>query len=89
MPPSLNAMDIDERLRAIELQVTRLVAHAESEKGTISRLFDSLNKKIDEHRIDFKDHTQTDELNFKRIDKTIYIASGALMMVVFILKLFK
>lgn len=42
---------------------------------------------FDMHREDYKEHKQEDKINFKRIDKTIYTATGVLIAVVFIARI--
>lgn len=40
---------------------------------------------FDHHRQDFRNHIHEDETNFKRIDKTIYMATGVLSVVIYII----
>ena len=40
-------LKIDERLRMCEIQISRLVSHLESEKGTIQRYFSSIKEEND------------------------------------------
>lgn len=77
----------DERLRGIELQVTRLVAHAESENGNISNAIANIISAQSKHDEKFEKHKEDDNSNFKRIDKTIYLATGILTAVVFIVRI--
>lgn len=45
---------------------------------------------LKEHKVDFKEHKNEDTANFKRIDKTLYLATGVVTAVVFIVRvLFK
>jgi len=43
---TLEKLKIDERLRAVELQIGHLVAHAESERGTVKRINQEFSAKF-------------------------------------------
>ena len=84
---TLEKLKIDERLRVIEQQVTRLVAHTESEAGNISLMLSIHAKSLEEHKEDFREHKKEDDVNFKAIDNTIAEARGKVIVVVAIVGL--
>lgn len=90
---TLEKLKIDERLRLLELQVSRLVAHTESEAGNLASILAGINKSLEDSRIDFKDHKKDDMDNFKVIRDQIgkhamwiYMALGALAVIRFFIK---
>lgn len=79
----------DERLHNIELQVTRLVAHTESESGNLALMIANIIKdqanykeEFKDHRKDFKEHLQSDQTNFDNIKEYIAKARGMLIVTV-------
>lgn len=44
-------------------------------------------KELEEHKNDYKEHKTEDNANFKRIDKTISVATGVVVAVVFIVRI--
>lgn len=76
----------DDRLRSIELQLTRLVAHQESGDGNVASMIANIIKEQSKHDDRFEEHRKDDDINFKRIDKTIAWASGALAVVIVVVR---
>lgn len=89
----MNNDEIAKELRGIEVQVAKLVVHSESDRVSLVSLLAEQSKRIDhnlvalgEYKLDFKQHIKEDDNNFKRIDKTIYIASGFITAVILIVR---
>lgn len=64
----------NERLATVEAQVGRLIADAQSEKGTRARSNDRIDKQFDEVKTVMKEF----ELRVRCIERNMYIAMGGL-----------
>lgn len=70
----LEKLKIADRLSAVESQVARLVAHAESEHGTMSRYHETLMKMLEKHDRDIngngKDGLKSEVDRLNQIEKS-------------------
>lgn len=69
--------DLAERLVRAETQIARLVSDAESEKDTRKRANEHIENRFTEQ-----------EKRFTKIERIIYVSSGAVAALMFVLKVF-
>jgi hypothetical protein len=78
-----------EDRRKDDAYIKELLITLQKDHDQITRLVEVIAIHVNnfsEHRSEFKQHLVDDDTNFKRIDKTIYTATGIVVSVLFLLE---